>query len=193
MKLFFVNSDELFLENADALEYCKSLCCAERLAKLRRLKNADAKKSCVAAELALIGAVRFYYPAAPLPLRYERNEYGKPYLTDYKELYVNISHSGSWAVCAASEREIGVDIQRMKRADMRIAERFFTPGELEYINGDEERFFEIWARREARVKAEGTGITMPLDSFSAFDENGYEYRSHTAPEPGYVLWTCELK
>ena len=49
------------------------------------------------------------------PVRYHRNEHGKPYLTDKPEIYVNWSHSGDYVICAVADREVGIDLQKMDR------------------------------------------------------------------------------
>lgn len=57
---------------------------------------------------------------------------------------------------------IGVDVQRVDlRAPVgRLAARFFTESEQEYLLGGDEalRFFETWAAKEAVVKYAGTGF-----------------------------------
>ena len=168
--------------------------CSERREKLARLKHEGAKRLSLAAELALIKAVRNVYPSAPLPIRCKRGKHGKPYLSDYPELYINLSHSGNYAVCAGSDYEVGIDIQQMRRANFRIAERFFTKQECEYISGSESRFFELWSKKESYVKATGSGITVPLNSFSVLENgDGFEFTELTPPENGYVMWACLLK
>ena len=183
---------EIFTVDARTLDLSRiDMVCGERKEKLTRMKNESAKRLSLAAELALIKAVRHFYPSAPLPLRYERGEHGKPYLCDYPDLFINISHSGDYAVCAAADCEVGIDIQLIRRANFRIAERYFTKEECEYIGSSEARFFELWSKKESRLKATGTGITIPLNSFSVLENgDGFEFKEITPPENGYVLWCC---
>ncbi|MDO5396675.1 MAG: 4'-phosphopantetheinyl transferase superfamily protein [bacterium] len=183
---------EIFTVDARTLDLTRTdMVCSERREKLARLKNEASKRLSLAAELALIKAVLHFYPSAPLPLRCKRGKHGKPYLCDYPELHINFSHSGNYAVCAAADREVGIDIQQMRRADFRIAERYFTGEECEYIGSSEARFFELWSKKESRVKATGTGITIPLNSFSVLKNGGgFEFIELTPPESGYVMWVC---
>ncbi|MFH0963119.1 MAG: 4'-phosphopantetheinyl transferase superfamily protein [Planctomycetota bacterium] len=105
----------------------------------------------------------------------EEGRYGKPIIAGEFEgaLRFNLSHSGGLALYAVSgEREVGVDVEEIRR-DMepeRIAEQFFTRGELAALRalGDEERmraFYRCWTRKEAYLKATGRGLSVRLDSF----------------------------
>lgn len=95
---------------------------------------------------------------------------GKPYI-EGKEVFFNVSHSGEYAVCAVSDTEIGCDIEKIAKADMRLAKKCFSGYEYENLCGcetEEERnklFFRYWTMRESYVKALGTGITTPFRSF----------------------------
>ncbi len=105
---------------------------------------------------------------APESLRFTYGPNGKPSLSDGQpRLSFNLSHSESLtliAVCAG--REVGVDIERVrpiKEID-RIAADYFTQGEGDYMNSADEyarldRFFVIWTRKEACIKALGAGIS----------------------------------
>ena len=99
-----------------------------------------------------------------------RTDRGKPYLPENPRLHLNVSHSGSYFVCAFSGSHVGVDIQehtclkdetpesavpRLKK----MARRFFHPSEADYINTDTyERFFRLWTAKESYVKLTGNGI-----------------------------------
>jgi 4'-phosphopantetheinyl transferase len=48
------------------------------------------------------------------------NEFGKTFLQGYPDFHFNISHSGNWAVCVISAKEVGVDIEKIKPIDFDI-------------------------------------------------------------------------
>ena len=100
-------------------------------------------------------------------------EYGKPSLKNAP--FFSLAHTDKAAVCAVSDSDVGVDCERIKKPDMRVAKRFFTESELAYVNGGDvpERFFAVWTAKESYVKANGMGLSMPLASFSVFDVSGY--------------------
>lgn len=87
---------------------------------------------------------------------------GKPRLTDREDIHFSISHSGHWAVCAVSDRPVGVDVER-PRCSPEVARRFFHPDEL--LSEDPVFLTRLWTAKEAFVKALGLGLTIPLDSF----------------------------
>lgn len=103
---------------------------------------------------------------------YELGAYGKPALAGGALPHFSLSHSGDWALIGTSTRqEIGVDIESTRDLDdmSDLARRLFTPSErddLERLRGcDRERgFFHAWTRKEACVKAVGTGLTSEVSS-----------------------------
>ncbi len=114
---------------------------------------------------------------APHDIRFEVGEHGKPALirgetTPGDGLSFNLSHSGDLALLAVSRDGcVGVDVERVRDVDLRIARRFFTVREAEAIaaaGGQPEQlaaFFRIWTAKEAVVKATGEGILRGLDTF----------------------------
>lgn len=86
---------------------------------------------------------------------------GKPE-TDKEGIYISISHSGSLAVCAISDKPIGVDTERIKNVDMRLFTRRFSPFEIEWIGNEPVRFFSDWTAREAYGKLLGKGVSAAL-------------------------------
>jgi 4'-phosphopantetheinyl transferase len=87
-------------------------------------------------------------------------QHGKPYLKN-KDFHFNISHSKGAVVCAVNtERPLGIDIERVRPIAPQKFGRFFTPRELAYIGQNETRFFMLWSKKEALLKADGRGISM---------------------------------
>jgi 4'-phosphopantetheinyl transferase len=88
------------------------------------------------------------------------NEFGRPFF-DYSFDF-NISHSGKIAVCAASSTcTVGIDIEEVKNIDFEIFDRQFSCTEWDLIKNDKNsqgRFFELWTRKEALIKAIGSNI-----------------------------------
>jgi 4'-phosphopantetheinyl transferase len=111
--------------------------------------------------------------AARIEFRYSM--YGKPELAKPagSGLHFNVSHSESVALYAfAIGRRIGIDVERI-RDDFDfelIAKRSFSLFEhaaLKRMPATERRraFFVCWTRKEAYIKALGTGLNHPLHQF----------------------------
>ena len=92
-------------------------------------------------------------------LVFSENKNGKPYFTNFPDFYFNISHSADGIAIAVDTKEIGIDIEKIRDVNLRVADRFFTDEEKKYVYKDEEfcqkRFFEIWTKKEAYVKKHG--------------------------------------
>ena len=109
-------------------------------------------------------------------VRFDYGPNGKPALGGEhraSSLRFNASHSGEIALYAfVRDREVGVDVEFIKPDFVTegIAERFFSTGEIENLNAlcETERaagFFRFWTRKEAYIKAIGTGLSHPLNEF----------------------------
>lgn len=104
------------------------------------------------------------------------NEYGKPFVVCNSPTQFNISHAGNYIACVIANEPVGVDIELIKTADMQIAKRFFTMDEIAYIMDGQKniQFYEVWTKKESRIKWEGKGLYKPLPSFSVFKSNSQE-------------------
>lgn len=116
---------------------------------------------------------------------------GKPVADN---LFVSISHSnGRCAVCV-SEKEIGIDIEKITDRDFeKIVRRIFGEKEKEYYfkNKTPQIFYEIWTRKEAYSKISGDGIRDIMKATDTFSLEGYEFK--TQIQDGFVLTVCEKR
>lgn len=116
--------------------------------------------------------------------------HGKP----CSALKLNVSHSGEWVLLATSkDKEVGVDVE-LARTDLEvfdIARTVFTEQELALLREAPEqarsRFFRIWARKEAVLKAWGTGFSLD----ARFVHAGLDRSIVHAPEDRHPPATVE--
>ena len=98
---------------------------------------------------------------------YEEN--GKGYVKDTNDLYFNISHSGDYCVLVLSDKEVGIDIQEVRKINENIAVKYFDKKDNEYIfeKTDEKtnRFIKVWCAKESFAKLTGRGFSEGLGSF----------------------------
>jgi 4'-phosphopantetheinyl transferase len=118
----------------------------------------------------------------------ERTSTGKPEITNMESIHFSISHTKDLFICAIQGEALGIDIEDIflknalnntiidgmgiSKRYIGIAKRFFSDDENEYLiaNGIK-GFFQIWVRKEAYIKAKGTGISEGLNKFSVI-KNG---------------------
>lgn len=108
---------------------------------------------------------------------YSCGKAGKPYVAGRDDVCFSLSHSGCFVLCAVSEHEIGADIECVKSANMKIAERFFCKEEYEHIAAQEAEearqalLFRYWTLKESFLKATGLGLHLPLNQFEVVLNN----------------------
>ena len=134
-------------------------------------------------------------PATPVEL----GEHGKPRFKD-GGFFFNLSHSGERALCITADSPVGCDVERIAEPNYRIAARFFTDAENDFLDsvGDPEEkkmcFYRMWTRKESALKAIGVGFLAGYADVSVEPGvrtvvyGGKEYGVYDAPSPeGYAV------
>ncbi|MFS8064233.1 MAG: 4'-phosphopantetheinyl transferase family protein, partial [Luteimonas sp.] len=108
--------------------------------------------------------------AARLPL--VRDAHGRPRLrAPLTACDISWSHSGEGLLVALGrDMDVGIDLERLRlrpRA-LAVAERYFTAGELAWLQAQvadirDEAFLRLWCAKEAVLKAHGRGLVFGLD------------------------------
>lgn len=155
-------------------EYQKefSLMTFQRQERVNRYRFIEDRKRSVAGEILARKMVSGFCGVNPESIFFETGKYGKPYAKDLPVEF-SISHSGDFAVCAVSDSKIGIDIEKIRPVDLKIAKRICTEKELLYILGTipkesdfcitEDisvltRFFHVWTKKEAYSKYLGNAF-----------------------------------
>lgn len=111
---------------------------------------------------------------------YYYGEHGKP-MRRNEEVCFNLSHSGKYVLCVVSETEIGCDIEKIKEVKWKLAKRFFSEKEYEFLEEIEkqesparrtetnETFTRFWVLRESYVKTTGEGLGAALTGLDFSD------------------------
>jgi len=105
-------------------------------------------------------------------LRYTK--YQKPYFEN-SDFNFNISHSGKYVVCAGSNQsKLGVDIEEIKSINiLDFKEEFHTEewAQIKDSGNNLTTFYEFWTMKEAIIKADGKGLTIPLNDLNLSNNN----------------------
>lgn len=120
---------------------------------------------------------------APGALQFSEGPYGKPALTGVHRCSFNLSHSeDSAVVLVAPSGELGVDVEvlRPMRDALALAERNFSRSENAQLRSVPEAardhaFLTGWTRKEACLKAIGSGLSIAPDTFTAGIEHPAAY------------------
>ncbi len=128
----------------------------------------------------LLGA---YQRVEPASVRFEYGPQGKPAISSSHATPVrfNVSHSGDLCLLGfALDRDVGVDIEahRTNVNFEELAARVFSLPEQNSLSAlpsarRANLFYEYWSCKEACIKADGRGLSIPLQQFSIgpFPEN----------------------
>ncbi len=128
------------------------------------------------------------------------DKYGKAYISNYEDIYFNLSHSGKLVACAISDTEVGVDVEyNDPTIDLNIAKHYFYNSEYENIMKSEnpsDEFFKYWVLKESYMKYTGLGFNLPLDSFEIIIDSEITLKNKKQPKfnlfdiQDYKLATC---
>lgn len=192
MKLSFININDV--SDREIGEWTAELSEKKR-ESISRMKQPQKAALRIAADALCRRAVAAETGISPRDVVFGENPYGKP---EANGVFFSVSHSGSIAVCAVSERPIGVDTEEIRSIRPEVAKRFACDDELMYIGNSSVRLLEIWTLKEAYFKCIGTGLGTDIKSvsFTVADsgiicsKGGFKCRFEKIAD-GYICAVCE--
>jgi 4'-phosphopantetheinyl transferase len=178
------------VEYADLDRWLKMLDHEER-DRSGRFHLATDRRDFIAAHVLLRSMLSSYVNSPAHQWRFTCDVHGKPRIDPHircGELAFNLSHTqGLVAAAVAAHGTVGVDVEQIDpaKADFAMVEEYFAPAEAEMLKAvpDADRtvcFFHLWTLKEAYIKAIGTGLNTPLNSFAfRFEPIRIEFDSDT--------------
>ncbi len=165
--------------NLSFYEGCLSL---EEMAKANRFRFEKDRTVSIIARGALRLLLGHHLNRAPESLQLSYGAFGKPHLISASTIQFNVSHSDMVVIIGLTNtKALGVDVEMDKRSFevMDVAQNFFSPLEIEnLLEFDKESqvrsFYRCWTRKESIIKALGSGLSFPLDSFAVSLEKDNE-------------------
>jgi 4'-phosphopantetheinyl transferase len=151
------------------------------LDRANRFRHAESRAHFITARTALRLILAQNLHTEPQSLTFTTNHYGKPALDQPSSIAFNLAHSGGAILIAlAHNASLGVDLELITPNPdiLEIAARMFTSEEAATLTPlpasfsqiptpSHLAFFRLWSRKEAVLKAEGRGLSLPATSFSA--------------------------
>lgn len=126
-----------------------------------------------------------YLDLPPAAIAFRHGAFGKPALAGHA-LHFNLSHSGNAMLLAVARHAVGVDLEQsagtpadlasllelLCHADERVAMEALAPARRGQL------FYQLWTRKEAYLKALGTGLSVDsrLVSFAPVDTGLWQVR-----------------
>ena len=174
---------------------------AEEEVRARRLVAAPVRRGFIAGRWLVRSVLAALTGAEPRSLELRAGRHGKLFLAGHERLRpcFNLSHSGGLAAMAlVRDRRVGIDIEakRPLTDSALLARRILGPRERARFEALPERAREAallaaWTRKEAVLKAVGTGISGSLRSIDVLADAGDDAAVHAA-EPSTAWSLCRL-
>lgn len=141
---------------------------ADEWLRAERFHHAIDRQRYIRSRTALREILAACVPASAGALRFIRGASGKPSLAD-SLLRFNLSHSDGLMLLAVTHgREVGVDIESVREnlSFEMLSDHYFPPEDQWQLRITPEsqrraKFFELWTRTEAQLKARGLGLGEP--------------------------------
>ena len=186
----------------DFLRSCETLLAVDERNRAARFREGPLRNRYIAGRGTLRILLGRYFQADPAEISLVYQARGKPELGPLwndRGVEFNLSHSGDLALIAFTNgRSIGVDVEAVRPMPNAagIMERFFATDEIAQWRQappeqQERIFFQGWTRKEAWLKAVGSGLSFPLDQFCVTMDGPARVLSIRGDEREAATWWLE--
>lgn len=194
------------IRDAAGLARYRELLSEEEVQRQARLRLAGDRSRDLVTRALLRTTLSRYAQVRPADWRFVRNAQGRPEIDTARHavgaLDFNLSHSGrAVALAVGRHARLGIDVEDTgaRQPALEVADRLFAADEAAALHAlppadRHRRFFEYWTLKEACLKAQGTGLSTPLDGIRVhFDDDDSIRVSITGTpgqdsEPGWRFW-----
>lgn len=160
----------------EELENCFQHIEKEKQEKIKRYRDSLAQKLSIGGEWLAKKLLSDYNKISPYDIIISRDELGNPFTPNFQEIFFSISHSENFVAAVISNRQVGIDIEKLRFLSVKASKKICCDEEIYYIFGKKradidfdskqppdviKRFLEIWTAKEAYYKCIGTGIKNP--------------------------------
>lgn len=157
-KLYFFDDFEN-LKKHDLNYYVNSMP-ADRIKKYHQYLSTKNKLNCLSSYLLLWFALKQNSLIKKPPIfTYGANQ--KPYITENKNVFFNMSHTNNCVICAISDNEVGVDVEKIRPINLNISKKICTPFEQKLFEKSSNKLdfiLKIWTKKESYIKMKSGNI-----------------------------------
>lgn len=124
-------------------------------------------------------------------LKFIVDSFGKPFLVEGAALQFNLSHTNGLVALAVSiHGPVGIDVETLAAASVSrdLMQSVLTSAERDAVERavDWKRaFLDLWTAKEAVIKAEGKGLSLPLSKIEIYQD------SALGPSRRWSLWRSQ--
>ncbi len=146
----------------------------EEYRRAMRFRFQHDRRRFIVARAILRKLLALYLAIEPRQVSFQYGPFGKPFLTQHsgEKVQFNLSHSDNGALFVmANDRKVGIDLELVRPLfDMPgLASNCFTASENAALTALPEQyrlrtFFDVWTRKEAFLKATGSGLSLSTTS-----------------------------
>jgi 4'-phosphopantetheinyl transferase len=164
----------------------------ERREKVMRYRFGRDRRLSLAGGLLVAHALRAW-GVRDLTMAY--GEFGKPRLARDAGVHFNLSHAGTYCVCAVADEPVGADVEVSQEVDAGVVRICLQERERVWMYAQADTgwaFTRLWTRKEAYLKLLGTGLSLEANTFAALpeDEEALGVRFFEAELQGHALSVC---
>lgn len=109
--------------------------------RIDKIVNKNKQKQFILSRIILKNILKDKYNINYQDVIIKYNKYDKPTIDN---IYFNISHSHDYVIVATSNKEIGIDIEKIRKVNLNIAKRFCTDNEYAYILNSNNKYYHFW-------------------------------------------------
>ncbi len=132
--------------------------------KVRRYRRVQDAQATLVGKLLLLEVLKPFGYSQNVLSQLKYNAQDRPYLDGPVDF--NISHAGDYVVAVATDHgKVGIDIEQIRAIKLSEFASIFTQKELDQIaaaSNLEHEFFTLWTQKEALIKGDGRGMSLPL-------------------------------
>ena len=177
---FFDDFDNLIKHN---LNNYVNIMPKERIKKYNQYSSNKNKLNCLASYLLLWFSLKQNSLIKNAPyFTYSYNK--KPYIAENKNIFFNISHTQGCVICAISDNEIGVDVEKVRPINLKISKKICTPSEQKLLDKSSNKLhflLKMWTKKESYVKMKSGNIflncskinTISLSNIHCFNHKNF--------------------
>ena len=185
--MIYLNDHLQDFDLADALSRLSE----QRREQALRYKFELGQRTCAAAYLLLCQGLQQEYGISEQPL-FAFGEHGKPSIVGHPEIHFNLSHCREAALCAISDRPVGVDVESVRSFNASLVEYTMNEQEVQQIRqaADPAReFTRLWTMKEALMKLTGEGISNHMKD--VLNRSDVTFQTVVSPDRSYVYTICQ--